>query len=224
MNKTIHDRIKERLGALALSPQRASVEAGLSRDALRKLLGNPDQIPSSKTISALARVLDTSEQWLLTGNEHQTPGEYIDPQYSAPQQVGLDVPVLGTAAGSHTRGAFQLQSDPVDYVTRPASLAGAKGVYALYIEGTSMEPQYQPGDLVYIHPHRPPRIGDSVVIQQQRHATSEIEATIGVLDGRSGETITIRKHNPVSKIEIKTKTITALHKVLSLNEIFGAHK
>ncbi|RVJ03349.1 XRE family transcriptional regulator, partial [Sinorhizobium medicae] len=61
MTETIHDRIKERLRIMDLSPQAASMKAGLSKDTLRKLLANRDQLPTGKTLSALAPALEVSE-------------------------------------------------------------------------------------------------------------------------------------------------------------------
>jgi phage repressor protein C with HTH and peptisase S24 domain len=97
----------------------------------------------------------------------------------------------------------------------------ARNVYSLYVEGTSMEPQFQPGDLIYVHPDKPPRFGDAVVIQVQLGDSEAMEATIGILSKRATEMVTIRKHNPNAEIDIPRSTIVAIHKVLSVNELYG---
>ena len=225
MAKTIHDRIQERLEALKLNPSAASLKAGLSREAVRKLLGNREQIPNGKTLFKLARALEVSEQWLLSGSDNE-PASLANHNASKPEvphryEMPNDVPVMGTAAGSHLRGAFQISTDPVDYVRRPPALMNARNIYSLYVEGSSMEPQYFPGDLIYVHPDKPARFGDAVIVQCQTSQNGSTEATIGIYSKRNGENITIKKHNPAAEIEIAKDSIVSIHKVLTLNEIFG---
>lgn len=226
MSETLHDRIEQRLKIMGLSAQRASLDAGLSRDVIRKLLSNREQLPTGKTLSGLARALDVSEQWLLTGADGPVLRPQPDVRHAAvslPSRLDMpnDVPVRGTAAGSLTKGAFQITSDVIDYVRRPHSLNGASDIYALYVEGSSMEPQYFAGDLVYVHPHRPARTGDVVIVQT---ALDEFqgEASIGVYVKRTEKYLTILKRNPPNtEVQISRETIRHVHKVLSMNEIFG---
>ncbi|OHV73352.1 S24 family peptidase [Ensifer sp. LCM 4579] len=224
MTETIHDRIKSRLAETGLSQAAASQKAGLSRDAIRKLLTNEGQLPTGKTLTGLAAALETSEQWLLTGGD-RPPVQDVRPadiEFPARSEMPKDVAVLGTAAGSHERGAFQLSSDPIEYVRRPPALVGARDIYSLYVEGSSMEPQFWPGDLVYVHPHRHPRTGDAVVVQSRNEGDdSTVEATIGLYVEKTPDSLVIRKHNPPAEIEIPSATISAYHKVLTLNELFG---
>lgn len=83
-----------------------------------------------------------------------------------------------------------------------------------------MEPQYFPGDLVYVHPHRPPRMGDAIIVQAAVDDTN-IEATLGIYEKQTGHFIYIRKRNPDALVELKRQHIKAIHKVLTVNELFG---
>ncbi|MBY5849642.1 helix-turn-helix transcriptional regulator [Rhizobium leguminosarum] len=225
MSETLHDRVRKRLEELDLTPAAASLKARLSKEMLRKLLGNPDAMPSGKSLTALATALEVSEQWLLSGGE--TPAAVktdVRRASSTPpprHEMPNDVPVRGTAAGSHLRGAFQITADHVDFVRRPPTLTNVVNLYSLYVEGTSMEPQYAPGDLVFIHPDKPARIGDAVVIQCQIDQEGAMEATIGILIRRTAEKVTIRKHNPPAEIDLPRETVLSIHKVLTNNEIYG---
>lgn len=131
-----------------------------------------------------------------------------------------DLPVRGTAAGSHGKGAFKLGSDVIDYVRRPAPLAGTKDSYALYVEGSSMEPQYFPGDLIFINPNRPVKLGDMVVVQWHE-SEDGVEASIGVLVKRSETNIVLRKRNPAADVTLPRNNNTVIHRVLTNNEVFG---
>ncbi|PWI54148.1 XRE family transcriptional regulator [Rhizobium phaseoli] len=225
MSETLHDRIRKRLKDLDLTPGGASRKAELSKDTLRKLLANPDAMPSGKSLTALAGALEVSEQWLLSGGE-SAPAVKTDVRAASStpplrHEMPNNVPVRGTAAGSHMRGAFQMTADPVDFVRRPPALANVVNLYSLYVEGTSMEPQYAPGDLVFVHPDKPAKVGDAVVIQCQVGEDGPTEATIGILSRRSAEKVTIRKHNPPAEIDLPRETVRSIHKVLTNNEIYG---
>gem|GEM_PF-242085 len=242
MANTIADRIRERLNTMNLTAQGASLKAGLSRDALRKLLANESQIPTGKTLTGLAQALEVSEQWILTGS-NAIPDKVQDPASGSgtflhhaqrgrsevraanvplPTRFDMpdDVPVRGTAAGSHLKGAFQFTSDAIDYVRRPPALMGARDIYALYVEGSSMEPQYFPGDLVYVHPHKPPRVGDVIVVQAAVD-DANVEATLGVYVKRTEQFLVILKRNPEAHVQLKRERVKAIHKVLTTNELFG---
>lgn len=84
-----------------------------------------------------------------------------------------------------------------------------------------MEPQYFPGDLIYINPHKPPRLGDAVIIQCHNTEDGGLEGTLGIYVRRTERCIVIKKHNPNAEIEIAPELIVSVHKVLTTNELFG---
>lgn len=225
------EKLKEIIEAQGLTWEAASLKSGLERSYFRKLFER-DGTPGGATLTKISSGLGVPLTELLAdvggAKTEQTsathPHNDVRPANSelpAFTQMPKDVPVRGTAAGSHLRGAFQLSTDPVDYVRRPQTLMNARNVYALYVEGSSMEPQYFPGDLVYVHPDKPPRFGDVVIIQIQNGDEESVEATIGIFSKRTAEKIVIRKHNPVAEIEIARSVVRDIHKVLSMNEIYG---
>lgn len=146
------------------------------------------------------------------------PAELAVPGMSA---MPLDLPVMGTAAGSLLRGAFQFEGGVIDYVRRPPALVGAKDAYALYVEGDSMLPLYPHGELIIVHPGRPPRLNDGVVVQSRSRADGDIEATLGILAARTGSEIKLQKLNPSAVVSIKREYVDQVHKVLTLSELFG---
>ena len=138
-----------------------------------------------------------------------------------PLDLPKDVPVLGTAAGSHVGGAFQISGGAIDYVRRPPGLIGARDVYGLYVEGTSMEPQFFPGDLVYVHPHRPARVGDPIVVQTRLSHDADIEATIGIYRKQTEKHLVIQKHNPAAEVQILRNAGLSFHRIMRNNELYG---
>lgn len=248
MQMTLAERIDRRLDAVGLKAQAASLKAGLSRDYLRSLKNrNPGAVMGSgraEDIMRIARVLRTTPEWLLRGEGPEEaspppgqpapapafPAQAVQgdvrpanaPPLPARYELPNDVPVMGTAAGSLLRGAFQFEGGVVDYVRRPPGLINARDIYALYVEGASMEPQFNPGDLVYVNPHKPARFGDAVIVQMKHGEHEPEEATIGVFKERNAETIVVLKHNPPKTlITLRRDRILAIHKVLTVNELFG---
>lgn len=142
------------------------------------------------------------------------------PTFPARQAMAKDVPVLGLAAGS-LAGAFELEPGPVDYVRRPPALAGARDLYAIYVQGDSMEPLHNHGDLRFVHPGRPVNVGDSVVVQVKNNDHEGPEAYIKRLTKRSGDLIVCDQLNPPSIIKFPRARVVALHKILTMNDLFG---
>lgn len=232
MQITWKDKLLKLIADANISVAEAERRCGLATSTLRKLLKTPGQEPSTKTLNAIARGFGVPAPWLLDPATMEYPSEapaQIDVRNHGPgsappmprrDEMANDIPVRGTAAGSHTRGAFQLTTDVIDYVRRPPALVGARDIYALYVEGESMAPQYSPGDIIFVNPNRPVRVGDPVVVQAS-YRDGEYEGTIGIYRKRDEEWIVIAKHNPQAEVKIKRGNDTIVHKVLTNNEIFG---
>lgn len=228
MTDTLQDRLKKLIADKGMSVAEAERAIGVSKDTLRKLINTPGQMPSARTLSKLARGFAIAEQWLLDGTaktepvEKPTNGAARAPALPEPHMMPNDVPVMGTAAGNHLRGAFQLEGGIIDYVRRPPAQMGARNIYALYVEGTSMVPQFSPGDLIYLNPNKPCRVGDAVVIQSQDNPDDPtVSATLGIYVRTTERHIVIRKHNPAAEVQVLRNPLTKVHRVLTVNEMMG---
>jgi phage repressor protein C with HTH and peptisase S24 domain len=136
--------------------------------------------------------------------------------------LSKDVPVLGYAeCGSD--GLFTLnQGDPVDFVRRPPGQMNRKGIYCIYAVGSSMEPAYEAGDLVYVDPHRPPKAGRDIVIQlAAKGAGSEPRYFLKRLMRRSGSKWRVKQFNPEKEFVLDDRDIAAVHLVLKNTELMG---
>lgn len=142
-------------------------------------------------------------------------------EFPAIASLPTDVPVYGTAAGSMLTGAFQFEGGVIEYVRRPPALDGIKTVYGLYIEGTSMVPEHNPGDLRFAHTTKQPRTGDSVIVQVRNHEHDRTEAFIGHFRKKTSTELFLGKLNPEATVQIKLEYVIAIHKVLTINEMFG---
>lgn len=233
MTSTLADRIQQRLDDLGLSERQASIQATGSDATIRMIRTGKSSSPRIDTIAKLARVLQTTENWLLHG-EGAAPSAVAVPlperselrPADVPVQTGAglpkDVPVLGTAAGSELgNGAFQLSTDIIDYVRRPPGLSGARDAYALYVEGDSMYPRYEAGDLVFVHPHRKPSPGDYVIIQEADTNNGEPRAFIKRLVKITATTIRVTQFNPEATLDFVIRPGTVVHKVITDSDLYG---
>lgn len=230
MNQELLDRIDDRLRARGLTDYRASMLAAGRPEIIRNIRRGRSRNPRRDTLEKLAHVLDCSFEWLATGRgpvapPPENPGDAEtahsgDPALPPRRGMPADVPVLGTAAGS-LQGAFQLHAGaPIDHVRRPPGVATAVDIYAIYVVGDSMAPRFEDGELVYVSGRRPARAGDYVVVQIGG-GDEDVEAYCKRLVRRDAERVVLEQYNPAGTFELPAATVTAVHKVLTLNDLFG---
>lgn len=223
-------RIFARLSALETTATAISLKIGNNKDLLRDILNGRTRNPRTDTLRKIAEALETTVEWLMEGDGEPPPPALGNQPLSNVRMAGMklpalatlsrDVPVMGTAAGS-LGGAFQFEGGVVDYVARPPALAGAKNVYAMYVEGPSMVPEHNPGDLRFVHPDRKIHIGDSVVVTAKYTEHGPYESFIKRLVRRSGDKLIVEQINPPATIEFDMQFVASVHKVLTMNDLFG---
>ena len=103
-----------------------------------------------------------------------------------------------------------------DVGSRPEVVRGA-----IYVVGESMAPRYQPGEFVYVHPHRPVQPGDHVVVQTRTDDQEPPQSYIKRLVRRTATKIVCAQYNPASQTEFVSKEVVSVHKVLDMNDLFG---
>lgn len=129
------------------------------------------------------------------------------------------VAVRGAVQGG-PHGAFQWTSDDIDYVKRPTRLAAMRDVYALYVQGDSMSPRFEPGELLFVNPHRDPRPGDDVVVQFLAE-NNEVAAMVKRYVRRSPEMLTLSQFNPPRDIYLDLERVLSMDRVMTNADIFG---
>lgn len=204
--KTLGQRVKERRLALGLSqPQLAKMVGGITYQAIQQL----ERGGGTKHLVGIARALGTTAEWLQDG-DGPAPSKSIAGRPLEPIQV-LGMAECGPDGWSLWNG------EVIDVVDRPASLRGVPNAYAVYVVGTSMEPRYHPGEVVYIHPGKPLAVGDYVLVQKSRKRASPA-AVIKRLAKRTGTKIVLEQFNPPNLFEIKNADIVSIHRVVGSAE------
>ncbi|WP_310474120.1 LexA family transcriptional regulator [Sandarakinorhabdus sp.] len=147
-----------------------------------------------------------------------------------------DLPVMGTALGadldvsatdSGVANAERLELslvDVIEYVKRPQGLRGNAASYALYVQGYSMSPRLEQGDLIYVDTRRPPSMGDDVVVQlcaEEGDDQAVITAMVKRLVRRTSQYVELEQFNPALRFTIPVNKVHAVHRVVRLAELLG---
>lgn len=132
--------------------------------------------------------------------------------------TGEMLPVYGKAQGG-CNGEFIFNGNELAYLPAPPFLRGVTGAYAVYVDGESMEPRYLAGETVYVHPHKPIRANDFVVIQL---STGDGEAPHGFIKqfiSRDAKRVKLRQFNPTKTVEFPASRVVSIHKIVGSEHI-----
>lgn len=145
----ILNRISERASKLGLTDNALSLRAGLSRDGIRNWRRRTEngEEAAGATISALAGVaqaLQVSETWLIHGiGDQPEPSPKIT--IAGRVGAGAQVPLF-----DHTESGGLYQIEAPSQLLRHAV---PSEIGAVEVEGNSMVPMYQPGDILFFTRH-----------------------------------------------------------------------
>ncbi len=154
--------------------------------------------------------------WLLTGTGEPFGGtpQAVVPDATGPRpprpamdikpvlQGQADLPVYASAEGGPS--GMMVTYDPMDWLVRPEELLNVRDAFAVYVIGESMEPRYEQGDMILIHPTRPPKRGDDVLLLSAQE-DGAFAALIKRLVKWDSQSWTLRQYNPDKEYELPRK-------------------
>ncbi|WP_374442504.1 S24 family peptidase [Stella sp.] len=138
------------------------------------------------------------------------PAPVARPRQAAPV-VQFDrtrrLPVYGSAqAGPDGQ---RIDFDPIEWIDRPDALREVNGAFAMYVVNDSMEPKYEQGDMLYVHPTRPPKRLSHVVIVK-----TDDTALVKRLVRAEVDAYVVRQYNPPCEYAIPRREVKALYLVM----------
>ncbi|MBU6475746.1 MAG: helix-turn-helix transcriptional regulator [Alphaproteobacteria bacterium] len=130
------------------------------------------------------------------------------PAQAAPRESNY-VPVYGSAAGGLHKGLNLESAAVADWVARHPAQSGIAGAFAVYVFSDAMEPRYFPGELVYVHPGRPPEAGRDCIIEMQNG-----DAAIKRYLRQTEDKVRVAQFNPPEEQDIPKDAIRAVYAVV----------
>lgn len=147
-------------------------------------------------------------------NQDARPDALIMPDRLPPTRIDRMLPVLGEAVGG-VDGEYVFNGHVLDYVACPPSLANVPNAYSVYVDGESMSPRYRSGEMVYVHPNKPARRGDDVIVQiKPREDGMPPRGYIKEFVGWTGSKLMLRQHNPAQSVDFDRELVVSVHPIV----------
>lgn len=124
------------------------------------------------------------------------------------------IPVYGQAVGG-SDGRFIFNGHKIDDVLAPPALQNVREAYAVYVDGTSMEPRYKAGETAYVHPHLPVRAGDFVVVQiMASHDGDPPDGYIKQFVSKDEVRLRLTQLNPRKTLSFPWSKVVSVHRII----------
>lgn len=194
-------------------------KSGLSASTITRFMNNVNvkHSLSARSLAKIASVTGVRLPDSLGGASDTTrlnPQDGVQLAVERVQPPGArDLPVLGQAMGGEEDLFFETGVVQA-YVERPWFLMGNGNAYAVYVNGTSMEPAYRHGELCYVDPSRPPRPGQDVVVQLQ-----DGRGFVKTLQRRTASAIEVLQYNPERRLTFAAEEVQFVHLIVAALKI-----
>ena len=144
---------------------------GKSTAAVTKWLKG-DNIPKAENLKAIAKLLNVSDEWLLTGKGDEQASKKIDLGESNVTFVNtplVQVPLLDYVQAGlfHEVGYDGINPLGTSWTTYEG--ARPECVFSLKVEGLSMAPEFMPGDEIIVDGSLEAKPGSLVIAQEIQH-------------------------------------------------------
>lgn len=80
------------------------------------------------------------------------------------QRATGDIPIYGSPTGPGPIFEFP-SAGPTEYRARPDQLLGVEGAFGIYSPGDFLAPRYRAGEVLYVHPGKPPTVGSDCLVR-----------------------------------------------------------
>lgn len=233
--ETLGERIRIAREVHGLTQEEVAARFGIKRESVAGWEAN-DSKPKAARLSQLVTMLQCSYDWLLDGKgeppkmvpfgDNPGPTKNIGFDRSRGERVQIipgGGPVLASnttavlpvyAAAQGGKGHLIVTFEPVDYKAPPAELLTVRGAYGILVVGDSMAPAYEPGDIAWVTPYKPPQRGKDVVLYHGQ-PTGEAEAMIKRLVNFNDREWHLKQFNPAKEFTESRKDWPVCHQIHS---------
>jgi phage repressor protein C with HTH and peptisase S24 domain len=122
---------------------------------------------------------------------------------------------LYSAALAGPDGSISIGASVLEMIEAPAAVAAVPDAYAVRVVGESMEPRYQSGETVYVHPRMPVKKGDYVLVQiiednNDGAVMGYIKRLVSIDDKR----LIVEQLNPDKEMVFARNRVKSVHRIV----------
>lgn len=218
--------IRDGLNRQGRKAKELAAAMGVQASRISEIIAGKREVASDE-VPALARMTGMSVNEVIErlGGKRAVAASGLDEPVELPPPGKRDLKVRGAVMGG-AEGDFTFNGEVADYAPRPPGLVGVNDAFALYVQGDSMSPRFEPGSLVYIHPGRPPAPGNDVVVEcLPKDGQGGGPCYLKRLVRRHASRIDLLQFNPPPgakrEFSLDNKFIKAVWRVMTLEELMG---
>ena len=101
--------------------------------------------------------------------------------------------------------------EPIDSIETPPYLLNTIAAYAVYVAGETMVPRFNPGELAFVHPGKPFKANDSVIVQLK--TDNAVLKTFQKIDDNE---IILSQFSTSETVTYQRDNVKAVHKIIGL--------
>jgi len=169
----IGERITKARDAAKMSKADLARKTGITKQGIGKIENGETKSPTPENLLKIATAINITMEELITGNKRYTvnehPKEYLTTSATTnisegPSSKGL-VPLISWVQAGNFCEAVDLFEVGTAENWYPCPVNHSKETYILRVQGTSMEPEYRDGDLIFVDPHVQPNHNSDIVLR-----------------------------------------------------------
>ena len=203
----MRENLRRAMAAKGLKAIPLAQKAGVGRTLVHDYLNGRSKTLRMDSAAKIAAALEVPLEVLTIGPD-VTP---LRPEPATTPQKA-DLPVFASAQGGDD--GMIITMEPIEYIRRPDFLEHVRDAFAFYVVGESMEPRFEQGERLLVHPQRPARPGSDVLIVLTNGEGPEHFAMVKRLISVSRDVIRVRQHNPARDFDIDRKTISSMFRIM----------
>lgn len=241
-NKTLGDRLRSLQAQSGLSYDTIAVKAGYrGRSSVQRYFApdyDADYLPLAVAKKLAKGFAGTSvSQADIMALAGYPEGNASIQKYEGAADVTLrrDLPIYGTALGAPEEFSGEAieqtmlnRGEIIDYAKRPTVLNDQQHAYGLYVQGVSMSPRFDDGELIFVThglQARPPRIGDDVVVYMRDEGSENVDSATGVmvkrLIRRNSDFVELQQFTPALTFRLDAARIFRIDRVIPWSELLS---
>lgn len=205
---SIGERIKKARKRAGISQAELAKRVGRSQSAVAEW-ETEETSPLRNIVPKIAKELGVDVVWLEVGgvndggDEYEaTPGSVTAP--GAPASLEEVGPIYANVEDESGKAEQIIEkSEIVEQRPKPSRWANVKGIYGFYIVTDTLAPRINPGELVWVHPHRRPLPGQEAVFVRKDKKGKTAEVMVKVFTGQTQTKWVVKQYNPKKEFDLK---------------------